>query len=150
MMHHMRYHLKMANDISVMANEPSAPASQRHHARLLTLFLGMIRSCRYWNITKNTGTMNSNARVPDKSPPTVPTPTDILPLAPTPVANIKGNIPNTMVADVMIIGLKRAFAADIAAASNPIPSFRRAVAYSVSSIAVFASKPISMMRPICI
>ena len=33
---------------------------------------------------------------------------------------------------------------------SPIPSFRRAVAYSVRSIAVLAKSPISIISPICI
>ena len=104
----------------------------------------------YWNITKKTGTIKSNASVPNNNPPTVPTPTEILPLAPTPDANINGNIPNTIVAEVMMIGLKRALAADMADATSPIPSFLRAVAYSVNRIAVFASNPINIISPICI
>ena len=100
-------------------------------------------------MTKKTGTIKSKARVPNSKPPTVPTPTEILPLAPTPDANISGNIPNTIVADVMMIGLKRAFAAEIADATSPIPSFLRAVAYSVNRIAVFASNPINIISPIC-
>ena len=94
--------------------------------------------------------MNNNASVPNKSPPTVPTPTDMLPLAPTPVANIKGNIPNTIVADVIMMGRNRAFAAEIADATRPSPSFLLAVAYSVSRMAVFAKSPISIINPICI
>ena len=94
------------------------------------------------------GVRNRSASVPKSSPPTVPTPTDMLPLAPTPVANIRGSIPNIIVADVMMMGRNRALAADIAAAINPIPSFRRSVAYSVSSIAVLASNPINIISPI--
>ncbi len=113
------------------------------------LLLGIMRSWMYWNITKKIGTIKSKASVPNNRPPTVPTPTEILPLAPTPDANISGNIPNTIVAEVIIIGLKRAFAAEIAEATIPIPSFLRAVAYSVNKIAVFASNPINMISPIC-
>ena len=47
--------------------------------------------------------------------PTVPTPMEMFPLAPTPLANINGSIPNIIVRDVMRIGLSRAFAADRAA-----------------------------------
>lgn len=94
--------------------------------------------------------MKRSARVPKRRPPTVPVPTEMLPLAPTPDANIRGSIPNTIVAEVIIIGLKRAFAAEIAAAISPMPSLRRAVAYSVRSIAVLAKRPISIISPICI
>lgn len=38
---------------------------------------------------------------------------------------------------------------ETAEATSPIPSFLRAVAYSVSKIAVFASNPINMISPIC-
>ena len=48
-----------------------------------------------------------------------------------------------------MIGLKRALAAEIAEAHSPIPSFLRAVAYSVSRMAVLANSPINMIRPIC-
>lgn len=143
---------KMADDILSGANvsHPDGHNNQYHYFCIaFTLLLGIMRSWRYWNMTKKTGTIKSNASVPKSKPPTVPTPTEILPLAPTPDANISGNMPNTIVAEVMMIGLKRAFAAEIADATSPIPSFLRAVAYSVSRIAVLASNPINMISPIC-
>ena len=96
------------------------------------------------------GTTNSNATVPSNMPPTVPTPTERLPLAPTPVANINGNMPNTMVSDVISMGRNRALAADMAAAAIVMPSRRRDEAYSVSRMAVLANRPISIISPVCI
>ena len=96
-----------------------------------------------------TGTMNSRAIVPMSMPPTVPTPMEILPLAPTPVENISGNMPNIIVNDVIRIALNLAFAADIAAMVIDMPSALLAEAYSVIKMAVFASRPISIKRPIC-
>ena len=82
-------------------------------------------------------------------PPTVPTPMEILPLAPTPVANIIGNIPKIIVNDVIKIALNLAFAADIAAIGIDMPSALLADAYSVIKMAVFANNPISIKSPIC-
>ena len=82
-------------------------------------------------------------------PPTVPTPMEILPLAPTPVANIIGNIPKIIVNDVIKMALNLAFAADIAAIGIDIPSALLADAYSVIKMAVFANNPISIRSPIC-
>jgi hypothetical protein len=65
----------------------------------------------------NTGTIKIRANVPMSIPPTVPTPIDMLPFAPTPVANIRGNIPNIMVNEVMRMGRRRASAADIDAST---------------------------------
>ena len=96
----------------------------------------------------NTGTTNSNAIVPMSIPPTVPTPMEMLPFAPTPVANINGNIPNIIVSDVIKIALNLAFAADIAAIGIDMPSALLAEAYSVIKMAVFAKRPISIKSPI--
>ena len=82
-------------------------------------------------------------------PPTVPTPMEMLPLAPTPVANIIGNIPKIIVNDVIKIALNLAFAADIAAIGIDMPSALLADAYSVIKMAVFANNPISIKSPIC-
>ena len=82
-------------------------------------------------------------------PPTVPTPMEMLPLAPTPVANIIGNIPKIIVNDVIKMALNLAFAADIAAIGIDIPSALLADAYSVIKMAVFANNPISIRSPIC-
>ena len=82
-------------------------------------------------------------------PPTVPTPMEILPLAPTPVANIIGNIPKIIVNDVIRIGLNLDLAADIAAIVIDMPSALLADAYSVIKMAVFANNPISIKSPIC-
>ena len=68
------------------------------------VLLGSQRSCRYWNMMNNDGTTKSKPAVPNSIPPTVPTPTEILPFAPTPCANIKGSIPNTIVMEVIKIG----------------------------------------------
>ena len=93
--------------------------------------------------------MNNNAIVPMSIPPTVPTPMEMLPLAPTPVANIIGNIPKIIVNDVIKIALNLAFAADIAAIGIDMPSALLADAYSVIKMAVFANNPISIKSPIC-
>ena len=82
-------------------------------------------------------------------PPIAPTPSERLPLAPTPVAIAKGNNPNIIVSDVIRIGRKRTAAASNAAASMLIPWRRRAEAYSVSRMAVFDSRPISIISPVC-
>lgn len=82
-------------------------------------------------------------------PPTVPTPMEMLPLAPTPVANIIGNIPKIIVKDVIKMALNLSFAADIAAIGIDIPSALLADAYSVIKMAVFANNPISIKSPIC-
>ena len=95
------------------------------------------------------GTITSRARVPMSIPPTVPTPMEMLPLAPTPLANMSGSIPKIIVSDVIRIGRRRAFAADMAAIVMDMPSARFCDAYSVRRIAVFASRPMSMSRPIC-
>ena len=65
---------------------------------------------------KSAGTTMIRARVPISIPPTVPTPIEMFPFAPTPLANIRGSIPKIIVSDVMRIGRSRAFAAAIAAA----------------------------------
>ena len=93
--------------------------------------------------------MNNNAIVPMSIPPTVPTPMEMLPLAPTPVANIIGNIPKIIVKDVIKMALNLSFAADIAAIGIDIPSALLADAYSVIKMAVFANNPISIRSPIC-
>ena len=93
--------------------------------------------------------MNNNAIVPMSIPPTVPTPMEMLPLAPTPVANIIGNIPKIIVNDVIRIGLNLDLAADIAAIVIDMPSALLADAYSVIKMAVFANNPISIKSPIC-
>ena len=82
-------------------------------------------------------------------PPTVPTPMEMLPLAPTPVANIIGNIPKIIVKDVIKMALNLSFAADIAAIGIDMPAALLADAYSVIKMAVFANNPISIKSPIC-
>ena len=67
---------------------------------------------------KRAGTIIRRAIVPMSIPPTVPTPMDMFPFAPTPLANIRGSIPKIIVSEVMRIGLRRAFAADIAAITD--------------------------------
>jgi hypothetical protein len=47
---------------------------------------------------------------------------EMFPLVPTPLANMSGSIPKIMVREVIRIGLRRAFAADIAAWVIDIPS----------------------------
>ena len=98
---------------------------------------------------KSEGTMKSNANVPTNIPPTTPVPNERLPLAPTPLATTRGKRPNIIVNTVIKIGRKRALAALTAEAISPIPALRRSAAYSVSKIAVLASKPINMISPVC-
>ena len=45
--------------------------------------MGRTFSCKYWNTINKEGTINSNASVPITIPPTVPVPSELLPLAPT-------------------------------------------------------------------
>lgn len=61
---------------------------------------------------KKIGTTKSKANVPIVMPPTTPVANELLPLAPAPVENIKGNIPDTIVKTVIKIGRKRAWAAE--------------------------------------
>ena len=98
---------------------------------------------------KRAGTTYSKATVPNSIPPTVHTPTEILPLAPTPWANIRGNMPKTIVNEVIRIGRTRALAAAMAAEAMDMPCLRRVEAYSVRRMAVLESRPISMIRPVC-
>ena len=56
--------------------------------------------------------MNSNASVPTSIPPTTPVPNVLLPLEPAPDANTSGSIPNTIAKTVIMIGRKRATAAE--------------------------------------
>ena len=97
---------------------------------------------------KRAGTTTISAMVPMSIPPTVPTPIEMFPFAPTPLANMRGSIPKIIVSDVMRIGLRRAFAAAIAAIVMLMPSARFCDAYSVRRMAVLARSPISMRRPI--
>jgi hypothetical protein len=116
--------------------------------KLSFFFFGITLSSMVWKTIKSVGTTNKSARVPISIPPTVPTPIEMLPFAPTPVANIMGNIPKTIVSEVIRIALNLALAAERAAMTIDIPSALRADAYSVSRIAVLASRPISISRPI--
>ena len=94
------------------------------------------------------GTRNSSANVPTIMPPTTPEPSVELPLAPTPCESTSGIMPNTHVRTVIRIGRKRALAADTAACERLMPPARRSAAYSVIRMAVFDSRPISMMMPV--
>ena len=88
--------------------------------------------------------------VPMNIPPTVPTPREMLPLAPAPLANIMGSRPKIIVNEVIRIGRRRTCAAERAACGMVIPARRRSLAYSVSRMAVLESSPMSMMTPVCI
>ena len=66
-----------------------------------------------------------------------------------PLDRERGSIPMSIASAVMMIGRRRAPAADMAAEAIVMPSRRRSEAYSVSSMAVFASRPISMISPTC-
>ena len=82
-------------------------------------------------------------------PPTAPVPSVLLPLAPTPDANIIGKSPNTRANDVMRIGRKRAPAPCMAAPTMDMPVRRRSNANSVIRIAFLAKSPINMINDIC-
>ena len=93
--------------------------------------------------------MKRRAMVPTSIPPAQPTPNEILPLAPTPCAKTRGNMPNIMVSEVIRMGRRRTLAAVIAAIVMLMPWRCRSVAYSVNRMAVFAKSPMSIMRPVC-
>ena len=115
----------------------------------MSLFLlGITFSSMFLKMINSTGTTKRSAIVPMSIPPTVPTPMEMLPFAPTPVANINGSIPKIIVSDVIKIALNLAFAADIAAIGIDIPSALLAEAYSVIKMAVFANRPINIRSPI--
>ena len=109
----------------------------------------MIFSCKYWKATNSAGTMNIWHIIPINIPPMAPAPSVLLPLAPTPLANIKGNSPITMASEVIRIGRRRAEAPSTAAETTLMPERRRSSANSVIRMAFFASKPINMMSDIC-
>lgn len=69
----------------------------------------------------NDGTTKSNPIVPNSMPPTVLTPTEIFPLAPTPVCKHQWQHAKIIVIEVIRIGRKRALAAHMAAAGILIP-----------------------------
>ena len=58
--------------------------------------------------------MKSNAIVPRSMPPITPIARDFEPFEPTPEANIIGSNPSIIVAEVIIIGLRRCLAANSA------------------------------------
>ena len=105
---------------------------------------GTTFSCKYWNTINKEGTINSNASVPITIPPTVPVPSELLPLAPTPLATINGNKPKIMDQRRHQDRTQTSLAAERAAEVRLIPALRRSVAYSVSKIAVLASRPINI------
>ena len=102
-----------------------------------------------WKTMNSTGTAKSKAIVPTSMPPTVPTPSEISPFAPAPVATTRGNRPIIIVRAVIRMGRRRAPAAESAACAMVMPFRRRSDAYSVSRMAVLASSPISMISPVC-
>ena len=104
----------------------------------------------YRNTINRSGTKSSRDTVPTSIPPIVPTASEREPLQPTPVENIIGSSPNIMVREVIRMGRSRATAAATADAVMLIPLLRHSEAYSVWSMAVLASKPMSMMIPVCI
>ena len=81
----------------------------------------MNRSSMVWKMTKRAGTMKRRETVPMSMPPTVPTPSERLPLAPTPVASARGRSPKTIVSDVIRMGRSRTAAASMAASMMPMP-----------------------------
>ena len=76
-------------------------------------------------------------------PPMAPVPSALLPLAPTPCANIIGRRPMIIASDVMRIGRKRAAAASMAASIIVMPPCRLVTANSVIKIAFLAKRPIA-------
>ena len=87
--------------------------------------------------------------IPINIPPMAPVPSVLLPLAPTPLANISGNRPITMASEVIRIGRRRADAPSTAAETMLMPDWRRSRANSVIRMAFLANRPISMIRAIC-
>ena len=61
----------------------------------------VIFSCRPWNITNNTGMMNSPSNTPETMPPAAPILMEWLPCADGPVAMLIGNKPNTNASEVI-------------------------------------------------
>lgn len=82
---------------------------------------GITLSSMLWKTMNSDGTTKSNPAVPRSIPPTVPTPTDTFPLAPTPYENIRGNMPKIIVMEVIRMGRRRALAADKAAVVMLMP-----------------------------
>ena len=112
--------------------------------------MGRTFSCNHWKAMNSAGTTNSKASVPTSIPPTAPEPNVRLPLAPTPVDTISGSSPNTIVRAVIRMGRNRTLAAPTAACISDMPACRRLTAYSVIRMAVFASNPMSIIKPVCI
>ena len=80
-------------------------------------------------------------------PPTVPTPTEMLPLAPTPCANISGNMPKIIVSEVIKIGRKRIRDASMVASMRSPPLSCNSLANSTIRMAFFADRPMVASRP---
>lgn len=90
-----------------------------------------------------------DAQCTENHPPITPEPKELLPLAPAPEENISGNKPKIIARMVIRIGRNRTLTDAKAACAIDMPSLRRSTAYSVSRIAVFDSKPINMIKPVC-
>ena len=67
-----------------------------------------------------------------------------------PARIISGNMPKIIVSEVIKIGRSRALAADMAAAAIPMPCCRRSEGVLRKQNGRLASRPISMISPVCI
>ena len=68
--------------------------------------------------------------------------------APAPIAKASGSMPKIIASVVMTIGRRRVEPALMSASSRGVPSRRAWFVKSISRIAFFVTRPISMMRPI--
>jgi hypothetical protein len=80
--------------------------------------------------------------VPKSIPPSAAEPSVLLPMAPAPVATIKGINPAIKANEVIKIGRKRSFAATIADSYSGFPFSYSSFANSTIRIAFFATNPV--------
>ena len=102
-----------------------------------------------WKMTNRAGTTNIWHIIPINIPPMAVAPSERLPLAPTPRANIIGSRPIIMASEVIRIGRRRAAAPRTAAHVMLMPILRRSSANSTIRMAFLARSPINMIIAIC-
>ncbi len=95
------------------------------------------------------GTISTPRMVATSIPLKTVIPITFLPSAPAPEAVSKGVTPRIKANAVIRIGLKRSFAADIAASKRGTPFSCSALANSTIRIAFLATSPMSNTSPIC-
>lgn len=124
--------------------------AKNYSSSIFEIATDLNHSCTFRNTVNSAGTVTNNTKVPNSIPPTTQTPMVRLPLAPAPVANIRGNMPKIIVREVIRMGRNRSFALRNAAFTMDKPFCRPCEAYSVIRMAVLANKPTNIIRPICI